>query len=68
MKDQLEKILARVIGDVNSLAELFSSGVTTVIPQFLTVVCVAGLMFTMNVKLAVLAIIICQYSALLCSL
>ncbi|MDU1348384.1 ABC transporter ATP-binding protein [Clostridium butanoliproducens] len=52
------KILARVIGDVNSLAELFSSGVTTVIPQFLTVVCVAGLMFTMNVKLAVLAIII----------
>ncbi|WP_291583901.1 ABC transporter ATP-binding protein [Clostridium sp. UBA6640] len=52
------KILARVIGDVNSLAELFSSGVTTVIPQFLTVVCVAGLMFTMNVKLALLAIIV----------
>lgn len=52
------KILARVIGDVNSLSELFSSGVTTVIPQFLTVVCVAGLMFTMNVKLAVLAIIV----------
>lgn len=52
------KILARVIGDVNSLAELFSSGVTTVIPQFLTVVCVAVLMFTMNAKLAVLAIIV----------
>jgi len=52
------KILARVIGDVNSLAELFSSGVTTVIPQFLTVVCVAALMFTMNVKLALLAIIV----------
>lgn len=52
------KILARVIGDVNSLSELFSSGVTTVIPQFLTVVCVAALMFTMNVKLALLAIIV----------
>lgn len=52
------KILARVIGDVNSLSELFSSGVTTVIPQLLTVVCVATLMFTMNVKLALLAIIV----------
>ncbi|WP_454052758.1 ABC transporter ATP-binding protein [Clostridium sp. Marseille-Q7071] len=52
------KILARVIGDVNSLSELFSSGVTTVIPQLLTVVCVATLMFIMNVKLALLAIIV----------
>ncbi|WP_461614237.1 ABC transporter ATP-binding protein [Clostridium sp. Marseille-QA1073] len=52
------KILARVIGDVNSLSELFSSGVTTVIPQLLTIICVATLMFTMNVKLALLAIIV----------
>lgn len=46
------KVLARVIGDVNSLQKLFSDGVTNFIPQLLTLLCVAVIMFSMNIKLA----------------
>lgn len=49
------KILARVVGDVNSLSELFSKSVTTVIPQLLTLVFVTVIMFSMNVKLALVS-------------
>ncbi len=50
------KILARVVGDVNSLSELFSKSVTTVIPQVLTLVFVTIIMFSMNVTMAFVAI------------
>lgn len=46
------KILARVIGDVNSLQDLFNNSVTNFIPQILTVVCVGAMMFYLNHKLA----------------
>lgn len=46
------KILARVIGDVNSLQDLFNNSVTNFIPQILTVVCVGAMMFYLNSKLA----------------
>ncbi|AGB20166.1 ABC transporter ATP-binding protein [Thermoanaerobacterium thermosaccharolyticum] len=46
------KILARVIGDVNSLQDLFNNSVTNFIPQILTVVCVGAMMFYLNDKLA----------------
>lgn len=49
------KILARVVGDVNSLSELFNKSVTTVIPQVLTLVFVTIIMFSMNVKLALVS-------------
>lgn len=49
------KILARVVGDVNSLSELFNKSVTTVIPQVLTLVFVTAIMFSMNVKMALVA-------------
>lgn len=49
------KILARVVGDVNSLSELFNKSVTTVIPQLLTLVFVTIIMFSMNVKLALVS-------------
>lgn len=49
------KILARVVGDVNSLSELFSKSVTTVIPQVLTLVFVTVIMFSMNVTMAFVA-------------
>lgn len=50
------KILARVIGDVNSLQDLFNNAVTNFIPQILTVVCVGVMMFYLNVKLALASI------------
>ncbi|MFL0248124.1 ABC transporter ATP-binding protein [Candidatus Clostridium stratigraminis] len=62
------KILARVIGDVNSLQDLFNNSVTNFIPQVLTIICVGAMMFYLNVKLALASIIllpvlgICMFS------
>lgn len=62
------KILARVIGDVNSLQDLFNNSVTNFIPQVLTIICVGVMMFYLNVKLALASIIllpilgICMFS------
>lgn len=39
------KILARIVGDVNSLRDLFTSSVTNLIPDILNLVCVAAIMF-----------------------
>lgn len=50
------KILARVVGDVNSLSELFSNAVTTLIPQTLTIISVAAIMFYLNPSLALISI------------
>lgn len=50
------KILARVIGDVNSLNELFTNCVTTLIPDFTVIICVAAIMISLNLKLALLAL------------
>lgn len=52
------KILARVVGDVNSLSELFSKSVTTVIPQALNLIAIGVILFVMNAKLAIVSIII----------
>lgn len=46
------KILARIIGDVNSLKEVLSNAVTTLIPDFLTVVGVVVIMLIKDWKLA----------------
>lgn len=46
------KILARVIGDVNSLQDLFNNSVTNFIPQLLTIICVGVMMFYLNIQLA----------------
>ena len=50
------KILARVIGDVNSLQDLFTSSVTNLIPEILTLVFVTIIMFSMNFKLALISV------------
>ena len=50
------KILARVIGDVSSLQELFTNSVTSFIPEILTLVFVTIIMFSMNFKLALVSI------------
>lgn len=57
------KILARVIGDVNALQELFNNSITNFIPEFLILICVAIVMFSMNYKLALLAIAILPFLA-----
>lgn len=46
------KILARVVGDVNALKNLFSQSIQSFIPQLLNLVCVAVIMFILNFKLA----------------
>jgi ATP-binding cassette subfamily B protein len=52
------KILARVIGDVNSLQDLFNNSVTNFIPQILTIVCVGTMMFYLNVQLALASMLL----------
>lgn len=47
------KILARVIGDVNSLKNILSDSVTTLIPDFITLVAVAVIMVVKNPRLAI---------------
>lgn len=51
------KILARIIGDVNSLKDVLSDSVTQLIPDFLTVVCVAAIMLVKNYRLAMAALL-----------
>ena len=50
------KILARIIGDVNSLKEVLSNSVTTLIPDFITILSVVGIMFVKTWKLAAAAL------------
>ena len=51
------KIIARVMGDVNSLKGVLSDTVTTLLPQFLTLAAVMFIMFSKNVILAVACLI-----------
>ncbi|MDF2586297.1 MAG: yknV [Anaerocolumna sp.] len=51
------KILARIIGDVNSLKDVLSNSVTTLIPDFITICAVVGIMVIKNYKLAFAAMI-----------
>jgi ATP-binding cassette subfamily B protein len=51
------KILARIIGDVNSLKDVLSDSVTQLIPDLLTVICVAVIMLVKNYRLAMAALL-----------
>ncbi len=46
------KILARVIGDVNSLQELFTNSITSFIPEIIALISTGIVMFSLNYKLA----------------
>ncbi len=50
------KILARIIGDVNSLSDLFASSITNLIPEIFKVLAVVVIMLTLNVRLALAAL------------
>lgn len=49
------KILARVIGDINSLKDIFSDSVTKLLPDFLTIVGVAVIMVIKSPQLSLAA-------------
>ena len=51
------KRLARIIGDFNSLKDVLSNSVTTLLPDFITICAVVGIMFVRNAKLAAAALI-----------
>lgn len=51
------KILARIMGDVNSLKDVLSNSVTTLIPDFITLCAVILIMFIKNYKLALASLI-----------
>lgn len=51
------KILARIMGDVNSLKDVLSNSVTTLIPDFITLCAVVIIMFVKNYRLAFAALI-----------
>lgn len=51
------KILARIIGDINSLKNVLSNSVTTLIPDFITICAVVGIMFAKDSTLAAASLI-----------
>lgn len=52
------KILARVVGDINSLQQLFTNSVTSLIPQILQLILVAILMLFTNVWLGLATMVV----------
>lgn len=57
------KILARVIGDINSLKDVLSNSVTTLIPDFITISAVVIIMFVKNPALAAASLITIPFMA-----
>ncbi len=51
------KILARIIGDVNSLKDVLANSVTTLIPDFITICAVVTIMVIKDIKLALASLI-----------
>ncbi len=55
------KILARIIGDVNSLNDLFTNSITNLIPDLATLLAVTVIMLSMNYQLAVASLIVLPF-------
>lgn len=51
------KILSRIIGDINSLKDVLGNCVTTLIPDFLTIIAVVIIMFAKNPTLALASLV-----------
>lgn len=51
------KVLSRIIGDVNSLKDVLTNSVTTLIPDFITVCAVVIIMIIKNYKLALASLL-----------
>lgn len=52
------KILARVVGDVNSLKDVLINSVVTLIPDFIQICVTLVIMFIMNARLAIAAVVL----------
>jgi ATP-binding cassette subfamily B protein len=50
------KILARIIGDVNSLNDLFTNAVTSLVPELIKITSVVVIMMAMNYRLGLVAL------------
>lgn len=57
------KILSRIIGDINSLKDVLSNCVTTLIPEGLTVISVVVIMIVKNPKLALASMLTIPFMA-----
>ena len=57
------KILSRIIGDINSLKDVLSNCVTTLIPDGLTVIAVAAIMICKNPRLAFASLLTIPFMA-----
>lgn len=55
------KILARIIGDVNSLKELFVNSVTQLIPNFVKMIAALIIMLLMDVRLALISMVMLPF-------
>lgn len=55
------KILARIMGDVNSLGELFTNSVTNLIPEAVMLVAVVTIMLWLNWKLGLVSLIMLPF-------
>lgn len=51
------KILARVVGDVNSLKDILINSVVTLVPDFVQIVITLVIMFVLNARLAIAAVV-----------
>jgi len=56
-RNPVGRIITRVTSDINSLNELFSSGVVTILGDLLTIFGIVGIMIAINFKLAMIALI-----------
>ncbi|NLP37524.1 MAG: ABC transporter ATP-binding protein [Firmicutes bacterium] len=55
------KILARIMGDVNSLGELFTNSVTNLIPEAVMLIAVVTIMMWLNWQLGLMALIMLPF-------
>ncbi len=51
------KILARVVGDVNSLKDILINSVVTLVPDFIQILITLVIMFILNARLAIAAVV-----------
>lgn len=51
------KILARIVGNVNSLKDVLENTITSLIPNFITIIAVIAIMFSKNPQLACAALV-----------
>lgn len=57
------KILARVIGDINSLQQLFNSSITNLLPDMLMIIGIVAIMLSMNWQLALVSFVMIPFLA-----